>query len=133
MSVPIQYEGNTICMEAGATITKWAGLVTDTEGIVIMGATDNDAGFIGVAVEKAASGESVTIALPGSVVPMIVGATGITLKEYVTLHGASGRVTELGSTSGTAYDVVGMALEAGGTVGDEISVLVLNFRQRAEQ
>lgn len=119
---------NPISMEAGGTITKYAGLVSDAAGIVIMGANDNDTGFCGVALEAAASGAAVSIAGLGSIVPMIVGATGITVGSWLTLHGASGRVTKAGTTSGTAYSIIGRAMDTQDTVGEQIMVLLTTFK-----
>jgi hypothetical protein len=119
---------NPISMEAGGTITKYAGLVSDTAGIVIMGANDNDTGFCGVAIEAAASGAAVSVAGLGSIVPMIVGATGITVGAWLVLHGASGRVYAAGTASGTAYSIVGRAMDTQDTVGEQVMVLITTFK-----
>jgi hypothetical protein len=127
MSVP-QHVVNALSMEAGGTITKYAGCVTDAEGVVIMGANDNDTGFVGVALEAAASGAAVALAGIGSVVYMVVGATGITVNAWLVLHGASGRVYPAGTTSGTAYSIIGKAMNTEDTVGELVSVLIGPFK-----
>ena len=133
MTIPVKHK-NTFTMQAGATITAGAGVVSDTEGIVIMGAVDNDLHCVGFAIEGADTSDiACSIAGPGSIVQAVCGTSGITHMDWLTLHGASGRVTTLGTVSGTAYNVVGLALEAGDTVGDKIAVQVILFQQRAEQ
>lgn len=131
MAIPIRI-GNTVTFIASATITEGAACVNNTEGYVIMGENENDTNFVGYAITSASAGDAVSLALPGSIVQGVCGTTGISIGNYLMLHGASGRVQPIGALSGSAYNCVGQALEAGDTAGDKISILVLNFRDRAE-
>ena len=123
MSVP-SHIVNRISMECSGTVTKWAGCVLGAEGICIMGSGNNVGGFVGVAIEAAVSGAAVALAGIGSYVKMIVGSGGAAVGDNVILWGASGRVAKALGASGTAYNIIGKAMEAGDTAGDEIVVMI---------
>ena len=127
MSVPIQWKDHVFTYEAGGTITQYAACVTNAEGTCVVGANSNDTGFVGVSIEEAASGQAVNLAGVGAIVPVQVGITGITVGTDVITYDASGRIGPVGVARGTAYNVIGRALEDGTTAGDVISIQVISY------
>lgn len=133
MGLSTQYKGNTFTMESGEAITKYACVTVSGDGTVQIPAAANATGFVGVALEAvSASGLPVLIAGIGSIVPVVVGVTGMDYGDQLIIHGASGRVTEVGTTSGSAYNVIGMALSSSDTAGNQIIMLVNPYYERAQ-
>jgi hypothetical protein len=117
-------------MTAGGTITKYAACVSNAEGTVVVAANDNDANFVGVAQHAAVSGEAVALSRDGDVTKVISASTTITLGCWLMTSGAAGAVDIKGTTAGTAYNVIGQALEAGDTAADEVLMIQRPFYDR---
>jgi len=132
MGLPISYKGKTFTMEAGEAITKYACVTVSGDGTVQIPAAENATGFVGVALEAASAGQAVEIAGPGAIVPVVVGASAIDYGDELIIHGASGRVQEVGTASGSAYNVVGFALASSDTAGNQIVMLVQPYVKRAQ-
>jgi len=132
MSVPVNWKGFVTSWEAAGALTQFAACVSDAEGTCVVGANENDSGFIGVAIEAAASGSPAGIAGVGAIVPVQVGVTGISLGDELIIYDASGRVGPVGTASASAYYIVGTAIEDGDTAGDIISMRVTPYVKRAQ-
>lgn len=132
MSVPQNWMGHLKTWEAAGTITKWACCVSNADGTVVVGANDNDTNFVGVAIASAASGQPVSLAGIGAIVPVVVGVSGIDRGDELILYGNAGRVQEVGTTSGSAYYVIGIAQEESDTVTNLVEMLVNPYVKRAQ-
>jgi hypothetical protein len=132
MAVPLNYKGHTKTWEAAGTITKWSCVVNNADGTVVVGANANDTNFVGVATDAAVSGDAVSVAGIGAIVPVLVGASGIDKGDELILHGADGGVQPVGTTSGSAYYVVGFALEDSDTADTLVAMLVQPYVKRAQ-
>ena len=130
MGLPQKLTG-TVTFTAGGTITKYAALVQNAEGVVVVAANDNDANYVGQALNAASSGEAVAVSMDGSIVKCISGDVNITVGCWLVTDGAAGRVDIKGTTAGTAYNVIGQALEVGDTAGDEVLMIQRPFYDRA--
>ena len=82
--------------------------------------------LIGIFQHDAASGAEVRVALPGDISWCKLGTGGITRGGFVTSD-ASGLGVAPGSTAGTNYTVIGLAM-ASGVAGDLVPVLILPSR-----
>ena len=125
-------EGNPVMMcKAGGAITEMAAvkLTTATSGFVnvLVNAAVGDS--IGVALRSAASGQMVPVAF-GGIVKMIVGGTLALGAPVITEGDGSSAVIDTGTSvdimigdNGTQR-ILGLTLQAGVTLADEILVLL---------
>lgn len=132
MALPLNYKDKLTSWIAGADIPAWTCVVCNTDGTVIKGANENDTSFVGVTVCSAASGYAAAVAGIGAIVPVRVGASAIDKGDELIIKDASGRVAEVGTTSGSAYYVVGMAVSDSDTVGGLVHMLVNPYVKRAQ-
>ncbi len=132
MGLPKIANGPPAVFTAGGTITKYAACVQNAEGVVVVAAGDNDANFVGFALNDAASGAAVAVSRDGDITKAISGDVNITVGCWLITDGAAGRVDIKGTTAATAYNVVGQALEVGDTAGDEVMVIQRPFYERVD-
>lgn len=88
-----------VSWKAGGAITRYAPLKMDANGNVVVAtaATDNVVGF---ALGDAASGEDVSVALPGQIVKAITHAT-LVPGDLIVASSTSGRTTKHTGTNHT--------------------------------
>lgn len=132
MGLVQRYNGDPFTMIAAGTITKYAALVSDDGLTVVVSAADNDANFVGFAQNAGVSGEAIRISPNGSYVKAIAGEATIAAGDWLMTYSTAGRVTTKGTTAATAYNVIGKAMEAGDTAGDEITVFQQAYYERVD-
>lgn len=94
------------------------------EDHVTLASGANDPGFVGFALEDAASGAQVRVHISGGVAKAIAGAT-FAIGDYLMIEGADGRLKKLTLGASNQY-VVAKALRAGAD-GDFVPVKIMEF------
>lgn len=107
---------------ASGAVTKDAVVVLDSVAKVLLPGGANVAKFGGVAGHVAAIGEAVRLRIAG-VVDVVAGAA-VVPGDWLVIAGTTGKVTPAGTTAGTVYNIIGVALEAAAADGDIIEMLI---------
>ncbi len=112
-------------MTAQSAMSQHAAVIAGTlEDTVTLPAAQYSAGFVGIALNSASSGQTVAVHLAGGIGKMIAGSS-VTAQSYAVICDVSGRVQNFIATD-TTRNIVGQFLRAG-VSGDVVPVLMLRF------
>ncbi len=112
-------------MTAQSTMSQYAAVVAGTlEDTVTLPSAQYAAGFVGVALNSASSGQTVAVHMAGGIAKMIAGSS-VTAQSYAVICDASGRIQNFIATN-TTRDIIGQILRVG-VSGDVVPVLLLRF------
>lgn len=104
------------------TITKGMVVVRGTLPMTVKPPTGSGADdIVGVALEDATSGQNVSVAGAGAIVPVVAGAA-VAINAKLMIGGATGKVITLVAAANPGAPMCGVALEAAAADGDKIGM-----------
>jgi hypothetical protein len=78
----------------------------------------------GLAVQGVASGDQVTVAMPGTEVKFTAGTGDISAGDPLTSHGGTGEEGQVDTADGTGDEYIGVAFEGSSAQGDLVRGMV---------
>jgi hypothetical protein len=112
-------------MTAQSAMSQHAAVVLGTlEDTVTLPGAQYAAGFVGIALNSASSGQTVAVHLAQGIAKGIAGSS-VTAMSYAVIADVSGRLQNFIATN-TTREVVGQFLR-GGVAGDVVPLLILRF------
>jgi hypothetical protein len=112
-------------MTAQSAMSQYAAVIQGTlEDTVTLPGGQYGAGFVGVALNSASSGQTVAVHMAGGIAKMIAGSS-VTAQSYAVICDVSGRIQNFIATN-TTREVVGQILR-NGVSGDVVPVMLLRF------